>query len=249
MELFTVVDKQTHIKIDMDRFKDNSFNILTQWHNKEYEMLDDYPNIKILIDSGAFGANVYGNVKTTEEMTEYADRYIDFIKSTSDDNRIVGYFEMDFLTNGLGYIKHLRRKLFNVSDKIIPVFHSVYGIREYERMCDDYDYISVCNRDGINPKGFKPLVQRAHQSGCKVHGLGINDDRLLRVVPFDSVDSSTWVYYAYWDYYLNKNIDKTSENNKKWRPLYERKAFLEQLNRQKLFHDHWKDYNTLRKQL
>ena len=112
-------------------------------------------------------------------------------------------------------------------------------------MCNLYDYISVCNLDGIARSGYLPLIKYAHQCGTKVHGLGVNDNRLLRQVPFDSVDSSVWISNAHWGYYGNKEIPKTTENNKKWRGIYERHSFIEELNRQNFFKEYWKSYFTM----
>ena len=245
MEIYSVIDPSVHKRIELENYKNKSFNVLIQWHNGEYDLLNEFPNINILVDSGAFAANVYENLLDDKSLKNYSDNYQKFIENTKNDKRIKGYFDMDFTNNGLNYIKKIRHKLFNISEKIIPVFHTEWGINEFKQMCLNYNYIAVCNRDGIKTEGYLPLVKYAHKYQTKVHGLGINNNRLLHQVPFDSVDSIIWLSNSYFEYYTNKNIEKNRENNKIYRPLYEKKGFLDQIKRQTYYKKYWNTYDNL----
>lgn len=87
---------------------------------------------EILIDSGAhsfqFGKKV--------NWDEYTEAYCDFIRKV-DCSKIIGYFEMD-VDNIIGYDKvlALRRRIEQVTDKVIPVWHNTRGIADYKAMCE-----------------------------------------------------------------------------------------------------------------
>ena len=81
--------------------------------------------------------------------------------------------------------------------KCIPVWHISRGLEEWYKLSEEYDYIAI---GGIVTKEFKTgsevlfkkLVRIAHKNNCKVHGLGYTSIKNLRVINFDSVDSTSW---------------------------------------------------------
>lgn len=160
----------------------------------------------ILIDSGAhsfqFGKKV--------DWTEYTKKYAEFIKEFDKDN-VIGYFEMD-IENIIGYdkVKDLRRILENVSDKIIPVWHPPRGIQDFKDMCAQYagKIIAIGGFRGtdIKDEQFLMFLKYAKKHNCKVHCLGMTRKKVLDKVPFDYVDSSTWLTQANYGatYYPNK---------------------------------------------
>ena len=147
----------------------------------------------VMIDSGAhsfqFGKKV--------DWDAYTKEYAEFIRRFDREN-VVGYFEMD-IENIVGYEKvlQLRQVLESVSDKIIPVWHPLRGINDYERMLDAYQGKTVAiggfkNTD-IKDSQYLSFVKKAKKYGCKVHCLGMTRKEVLDSVPFDYTDSSTWV--------------------------------------------------------
>lgn len=80
----------------------------------------------MLVDSGAHSFQKGKRV----EWETYVDKYAKFIQ-TFDKPNILGFFEIDIDTI-VGYprVLELRRKLMNVSNKIIPVWHKGRGIAE-----------------------------------------------------------------------------------------------------------------------
>ena len=67
-------------------------------------------------------------------------------------------------------------------------------------MVDEYDYVAIggfANSDEINKKDYKYLfwfLNEAHKKNCKVHALGFTGLKDLEIFPFDSVDSTSWLY-------------------------------------------------------
>lgn len=146
-----------------------------------------------LLDSGAF--TFMQNSKTHVEWDEYIERYADFINR----NHVDKFFELD-IDSVVGYEKVLgyRKKLEAlVGKQCIPVWHKSRGIKEFQRMCDEYSYAAI---GGIVSKEIKPdqykafpgMITEAHKRGCKLHGLGFTNLSLLPLIHFDSVDSTAW---------------------------------------------------------
>ena len=146
-----------------------------------------------LLDSGAF--TFMQNSKTRLNWEEYIERYANFINR----NNIEKFFELD-IDSVVGYDKVLkyRKRLERLTNKqVIPVWHTSRGIKEYQKMCDEYPYVAI---GGIVSKEIKPeqyklfpaLIQEAHKRKAKIHGLGFTSLSWLPKCHFDSVDSTAW---------------------------------------------------------
>lgn len=147
---------------------------------------------QVLIDSGAHSFQF--GIK--QDWEKYTNEYAEFIKRFDRPN-VVGYFEMD-IENVIGYDKvlYLRSILERASDKIIPVWHPLRGIDDYEKMCKQYanKVIAIGGFKGTDIKDnqFLMFLKVAKKYGCKVHCLGMTRDEVLSRVPFDFTDSSSW---------------------------------------------------------
>lgn len=158
----------------------------------------------VLIDSGAhsfqFGKKV--------DWDKYTEEYCKFIKWFDRDN-VLGYFEMD-VDNIIGYDKvlELRKKLEEVSDKIIPVWHPNRGIEEYKKMCEEYanKVIAIGGFKGtdIKDEQYLMFLKVAKKYNCKVHCLGMTRKKVLDKVPFDFTDSSSWLQYSVYGMIVDK---------------------------------------------
>lgn len=148
---------------------------------------------EILIDSGAHSFQKGKKV----DWVKYTQEFADFIKKYDRPN-VIGYFEMD-VDNIIGYDKvlELRKILENVSDKIIPVWHYNRGIEDYIQMCKDYagKIVAITGFRGaeIRDDQYLMFVKVAKKYGCKIHCLGMTRTDVLDKVPFDYVDSSSWL--------------------------------------------------------
>ena len=167
-----------------------------------------------LLDSGAFTFMM--NTKQKIKWEEYIEKYAYFIKK----NNIKKYFELD-IDSIVGYekVKEYRKMLENLTGRpCIPVWHKSRGIKEFQRMCDEYDYAAI---GGIVAKEIKPnqykalpmMIDEAHRRKCKLHGLGFTSLKWLPICHFDSVDSTAWTtgnrfgFIYYFDGKTMKKID------------------------------------------
>lgn len=148
-----------------------------------------------LLDSGAF-TFLYGAGKKVD-FDSYVDQYIDFIN----ENKILLFFEMDVDTIvGLPKVEAYRRRIENKTGKRpIVVFHKERGKEYFLDMCKNYPYVAI---GGIAGRGnqrreylpyFRWFIDKAHEHGAKIHGLGFTDFAHIRDLPFDSVDSTSWL--------------------------------------------------------
>lgn len=147
---------------------------------------------KFMLDSGAFTFFQKGK---HVDWNDYVERYADFINKHDIDL----FFELD-IDPLIGYenVKKLRNKLESLTGKpCIPVWHKSRGKDDFIQMCKDYDYVAIggivskeISRDEW--KYFPYFIDKAHEHGAKIHGLGFTSLSELSKYHFDSVDSTSW---------------------------------------------------------
>tara|TARA_R110000744_G_scaffold300906_1_gene410030 strand:- start:132 stop:734 length:603 start_codon:yes stop_codon:yes gene_type:complete len=149
-----------------------------------------------MLDSGAF--SFFGGAKT--DLNEYVDKYIKFIN----DYDVKLFFELDIYSligkDKTDLINQKIRK--ETGKKPIPVFHYFLGVDFYKQICEEYDYIAI-GASGRHdskwtretPEKLRKLIDYAHSKKVKVHGLGYTSLKMLlgKKMPFDSVDSTSWM--------------------------------------------------------
>lgn len=171
---------------------------------------------EILIDSGAHSFQKGKKV----DWVEYTKEYAEFIKRFDRPN-VLGYFEMD-VDNIIGYEKvlYLRSILENVSNKIIPVWHKNRGIEDYKKMCQNYAgkiiAITGFKNEDIRDEQYLMFLKYAKKYNCRVHCLGMTRKKILEKVPFDYVDSSSWVQHSVFGTVNGKKVKRefSTTNNK-----------------------------------
>lgn len=171
---------------------------------------------EVLVDSG--GHTLKHGVKVNYK--EFTEEYAKFIKEFDRPN-VIGYFEMD-VDNIIGYqeVLKLRKILESVSDKIIPVWHPNRGIEEYKKMCQQYSgkIVAITGFKDIEIKKDQYIVflKYARKYNCKLHCLGMTRKAILDKVPFDYVDSSSWVQSSIYGRAVGiKNKKASTENYSK----------------------------------
>lgn len=184
-------DKQENMRKSLAPFILESFVQVTPDSTK---LLKYYPFY--MLDSGAFSFMQGTKQYTKADFTAYVDKYIAYINA----NNIGHFFEMD-VDSLLGYQKVLElRKYINsgTGKKCIPVWHRSRGKYEFEKMCEEHDYVAIgglalktINRSEYHvlPK----LIVEAHRRKAKIHGLGFTNLKWLPRCHFDSVDSTSWL--------------------------------------------------------
>ena len=225
-----------------------SFYYVNSW---QLPMLANRPRESILLDSGAF--TFMNTCKGKVNFEEYLDRYIDFINS----NDIKYFFELD-IDSVVGYpeVLRMRKKLEEgTKKKCIPVWHKSRGIKEFEKMCDEYDYVAI---GGLVTKEIKPkeygylkwFTNLAHSKNCLIHGLGFTGKRALKY-GFDSVDSTSWKtasrFGNFYKFDGTKIIDIAKKNHRLKKEVYitvEKNNLDEWIKYQKYL-DNLSDYSKL----
>lgn len=172
------------------------YNLMSFYYIKSKTDIAEYirdNTEQILIDSGAHSFQKGKKVG----WVEYTEKYAEFIKKFDRPN-VIGYFEMD-VDNIIGYNKvlELRKILESVSNKIIPVWHKNRGIDNFKKMCQQYQgrviAITGFKNEDIQDHQYLMFLKYAKKYNCKVHCLGMTRKKILDKVPFDYVDSSSWV--------------------------------------------------------
>lgn len=154
------------------------------------------PHFKgFLLDSGAF--TFMQQSPGAPDWEAYVHRYADYINA----NGITHFFELDIdVLVGIKKVEELRRLLERLTGKRpIPVWHKSRGKDYFLGMAKDYEYISI---GGIVTKEitrseqrfFPWFIDKAHEAGAKIHGLGYTNLSGLHKYKFDSVDSTSWLY-------------------------------------------------------
>lgn len=216
-------------------------HLFSFYYIHEKNILKEYLQFKskskrILIDSGAHTFHTAKNI----DFTEYTRHYCEFIQKYDDDN-VVGYFEMD-IDNRIGYknVLKLRKIMEETTDKVIPVWHKNRGFNNFKKMCSNYDYVSISCLpiEGIPDTDLIKFVNTAHDYNCKIHGLGGTRKFILNNVPFDSVDSASWLFSAVNKRYEGKRI--SSNVHYKYLTML---SFLTWRKKQIFYEKYWREKN------
>lgn len=153
-----------------------------------------------ILDSGVFTfLNSKKNNKNID-FIEYAKGYIDYINT----HNIKNYVELD-LYNIIGIQKteELREMLIRETGiKPIPVFHRRTGLDYFHKLINNYDYIAIGGLVTQDIKRseygvFEYFLKEAEKVDCKIHGLGLTNQKAINKYPFYSVDSTSWIGQKY----------------------------------------------------
>lgn len=181
----------------------------------------------IMVDSGAhsFQHALQGKFQDptkakSVDWEAYTREYAAFIKKFDRDN-VYGYFEMD-VDGIIGYDAVLElRRLIEVEsgcpDKIIPVWHNNRGAKDFVEMCKKYSgrivAVSGFKNFDIKDHQYIMFLKTARKYGCKLHALGMTRKGMLDKVPFDFVDSASWVMNAVYGRVGNRRVPRSQSKN------------------------------------
>ncbi len=176
---------------------DNFYNfnrLETFWAISKHEakVIHKYKNF--MLDSGAF--SMFGGEET--DLNEYVNKYIKFIKEYN----VKHFFELDiYQVIGKEKTDVINKRIEKETGRqTIPVFHIFLGTEHFKQLCEEYKYIAI-SASGMyhskwtrqRPEKLKKLIDYAHTRKVKVHGLGYTKMSTLNQMPFDSVDSTSWI--------------------------------------------------------
>lgn len=183
------LDGRTYQQIHKSKYILGSF-----YYWKNTNIKEEFPNSKILLDSGVF--TMFNKKKPSKkELEKYSDDYINYINRYN----INDYVELDLdVFYPYDYILYLRHKLEQYTGrKCIPIWHHSRGKEEFIKMCKEYDYAGIggiVSKEAIkNYKHlYKDLNKLALSYGCRLHAMGFTPTKNLAKYGFYSCDSTSW---------------------------------------------------------
>lgn len=151
-----------------------------------------------LLDSGAFS---FMSGKSSVKWDLFIEEYAAWINRY----QVKKFFELDIDSIvGIKEVERLRAKLERLTGiQPIPVWHINRGKDYFEGMIKDYPYVALGGIVGAKKgsdiykryqKTFPWFIEKAHEAGAKIHGLGYTSIEGLHKYHFDSVDSTAWLY-------------------------------------------------------
>jgi hypothetical protein len=183
-------------------------------------------DVKILIDSGAYGAKNLGDV----EAEEYMRKYRKFVEE--EEERIDFVTEFDHLSMGPDWIERWREDFWSLVDeaKFMPVWHTEFGPDVLEKMAERYTQIAVVGDVERTQSRLNGVVAR---HGVSLHGAAITKPDLLTQVRFRSASSTSWISpmkygdTIVWDGHRLRRYPKAykEQARKRHRMLFEKAGF------------------------
>tara|TARA_R110001606_G_scaffold117492_2_gene246995 strand:- start:1421 stop:2170 length:750 start_codon:yes stop_codon:yes gene_type:complete len=172
-------------------------NILSSFYEHKNGKFGDYVySDNHILDSGAF--SFFGGKKV--DWGQYTNNYCDFIKKTN--QKLFFELDIDSLTS-LEHCENLRSEIEQKTGKQpIVVWHPSRGIDYWQKMCEEYKYVAISASGAYQSKwtrtekgilAMSKMLNIAKKNNTKVHGLGYTVMKNLPKLPFDSIDSTTWL--------------------------------------------------------
>lgn len=166
---------------------------------------------EVMLDSGAFTAFTKGEKVTLDYLVA---TYDDVMARISKSVKHIWLINLDVIPGEMGRDSTDREiaDALDQSDRNFRVLKKRYGDRVlpvFHQTEPDARMAEVFRMNGFVAGGFrqdlseeyrirfaKRFVHEAHRKGREVHGLATTGYKMLRAVPFDTVDSATWLYIA-----------------------------------------------------
>lgn len=179
-----------------EKFNFSSFYRLDSYLtlSKQANFMSPHAFDDFILDSGVF-SYLNGKDGSKVDWDKYVVDYAAFVKK----HKIKNYVEVDIdRMVGLEVVEKLRAKLESlVGWQSMPVWHMNRSYDKWLEICRSHSYIcfGAFLTDNL-PESKYPYVRQfiadAKKENCRVHGLGFTSMKWLRVLPFYSVDSSSW---------------------------------------------------------
>uniref|UniRef100_A0A7C3WRE7 Uncharacterized protein n=1 Tax=Dictyoglomus turgidum TaxID=513050 RepID=A0A7C3WRE7_9BACT len=154
-----------------------------------------------------------------EDLDKYVSEYVNWLKKYKDYFHFYVELDVDKL---VGYEKVLEyRELFKkngLKDKLLVVWHSTISMEEYEKMCQEYNFIGIADEPEL-PR-INELFEIAKRYKRKIHGFALTQPKYIERFPFYSVDSTSWKAGSRYGttYYLRGNrLEMVGNDNKLFR--------------------------------
>lgn len=177
-----------------------SIHYLNKKSTQLRKRLDKHPDVKILIDSGAYtfisNINEYRD-KPISFWEKYIEDYIKWAREHKDIIFAIVELDIDDIV-GTPKVEEWREKYWEPLEKegikVCYVWHEIKGIKEWARMCKKYDYVGMSfASDSVSENTARKMMRTAEKYGAKVHGFATTSVDLLIKLPLYTMDSTTWL--------------------------------------------------------
>lgn len=140
----------------------------------------------VFADSGAFSAFTQGAEVNLKEYAAWLKRWSHIITT---------YVNLDVIRNATATERN-QRALERMGLRPIPVFHTGSDMKVLDRLAKRYPYIALGGMVGANGKAClrwaAECMRRTRQHGTAFHGFGQTRKDVIELLPWYSVDSSSW---------------------------------------------------------
>jgi hypothetical protein len=195
------------------------------------ERLEKHPNVKIMIDSGAYTFHVKEDEykqKPMEFWDNYLEKYTSFIKANKD--IIFSCVELD-IANIVGFerVDYFRKKYFEpLRDEgvlVCYVWHGYDGKPYWEEMCKKYDYVGFSLQgDSLSDSEMARFFSVARRYNTLTHGFAVTRVDTMSKFPFYTGDSTTWLVgtqYGELNWFDGRRMKRLKKDQ--WKTVYKQK--------------------------
>lgn len=162
---------------------------------KPYLLAEKFPDpsVRLFLDSGGHLANKGWATKSPAEWQAYADRYWAFVEANIDRVSLVTEFDAKGL--GFEWVAEQREARWDHLDpaKFVAVWHSDWGLEALRSMGLRYEAVGVAETESATGSNLQPLLHSIGRSGVHLHGVAMTKPDILRVIPFRSASSTSWL--------------------------------------------------------
>lgn len=146
----------------------------------------------LLLDSGAHSFNKEKTVDR-DALLDYAQRYEAFVEANVDRVTLVTEFDSTHL--GLDWVRERRAAFYDHLDpsKFVAVWHADWGLDALRDMGLRYEAVGVAETESATGSNLQPLLHSIGRSGVHLHGVAMTKPDILRVIPFRSASSTSWL--------------------------------------------------------
>ena len=172
---------------------------------------------KLLIDSGAFSVHRSGKSINLDEYIDYLNKNHEYFDLYIQLDDIPGKWgipqtkeelEMSPIKTWQNYL-YMRNKLIE-PDKLLPVFHQGEDFKYLKQMLEYEDenknkikYLCISSNKNLDAnarfnwyKKCYEIIETSSNPNVKVHSLGTQSENHCSLIPFTSVDATSWILSA-----------------------------------------------------
>lgn len=156
-----------------------------------WRIADNFPDgMKVYLDAGTFTLNKADSDVDRDGAAELANNYYEFVMANLD--RIEFASEFDALVLGQWGIREIREGQGLLGEeKIMPVWHSEWGVGTLRDMASASPRVGVLQKD--TDSGDITQVLRQLSGETKLHGVAMTKMGPMREIPWSSVGSTSWL--------------------------------------------------------